>query len=561
VLGGVHRSSAYLGVDRRRRSPQLTAPYSVARLLLAGNLVAAVGLGLPLVAAYIGDRELPPELFTGTQVLASCFFACTGLLCLVGWRLVGYARSAYIGGSFAFFGILTAPLPLVGDLLPDGSQPGLSAPLARAAISGGALWLAAGAGFSPQIDSRVNPARLLSKAGALSAGIYAVLLLTLAGVGAQGRSALFAGVLMAVALVWLAVGIWFVQLAFSGRQGMWSGCAMLLISGQAVLRVLCVHAPATWMFPAGTLLLVAAGAALAGAGKGLVDVLRHQDRNLLRLSVDLQASEDQIAGERDRRQEELHDVRSALAAIRCANGTLHRYAERLDERTKATLVEALSKELGRLEGLVDPSLANPITDFRLREVLGPLVATESMLGSEILLHVGDLAVHGRPVDTAAVVQNLLVNARRYAPGSVITVHASECDGRVEIQVEDSGPGIPERERAAVFERGVRGSTSRGVEGTGLGLFVSRRLMTEQHGSLRLRSGAAGGACFVLDLPDAHESAVLAAPDDRPLQLDVNCATARSIIVRLVPQQSQQRAQSPGDGLSLAPIRDEREREG
>ena len=112
-------------------------------------------------------------------------------------------------------------------------------------------------------------------------------------------------------------------------------------------------------------------------------------------------------------------------------------------------------------------------------------------------------MRGRPVDTAAVVQNLFVNARRYAPGSVITVNATERDGRVEILVEDSGPGIPERERASVFERGVRGSTSRGVEGTGLGLFVSRRLMAEQHGSLRLRAGAAGGACFVLELPAAE----------------------------------------------------------
>ena len=95
-------------------------------------------------------------------------------------------------------------------------------------------------------------------------------------------------------------------------------------------------------------------------------------------------------------------------------------------------------------------------------------------------------------------------------------------------MEDSGPGIPERERAAVFERGVRGSTSVGVDGTGLGLFVSRRLMAEQHGNLRLRSGAAGGACFVLDLPAAVSDPVPSAPDvleltdvdlRRPVQLE------------------------------------------
>jgi signal transduction histidine kinase len=477
-------------------------------LLIVGNLVAAVALGLPLLAAYLGEQILPPELYTGSQVLASCLFACTGLLCLVGWRLVGYARSAYIGATFAFLGILTAPLPLVADLLPDGGHGGLTAPLARSAVAIGAMSVAARTGLSSEIVSRLRPSRILAEAAGLTASTYTVLLLILGAVGPTGRSSLFAAVLTLIAIGWLGIGSWYVMLAHRGRQGYWSGCAVLLIGGQVVARVLCVFEPQTWMFPAATLMLVAAGAALAGGGKGLVDVLRHQDRSWLRLSVDLQATEDQIAGERDRRQEQLHDVRSALAAIRCANGTLHRYAERLDESAKANLVDALTKEFGRLEDLIDPSISHPMTDFGLKEMLAPLVATESSLGSEILLHVGDLAAHGRPVDTAAVVQNLLVNARRYAPGSVITVNASRKGDRVEIRVEDSGPGIPEREHAMVFDRGMRGSTAHGTCGTGLGLFVSRRLMTEQHGSLRLRTGAAGGACFVLELPLARNGAIV-----------------------------------------------------
>jgi signal transduction histidine kinase len=511
----------------------------VPKLLLAGNLVAAVALGLPLLAAYVGDRTLPPELYTGTQVLASCLFACTGLLCLVGWRLIGYARSAYIGGCFAVFGLLTAPLPLVGVLLPDGHEMGLTAPLARAAVALSALTLAARTVYSPQVVSSLHPPRLLAEAAGLAAGLYVVFAFVLGAVGPGGRTALYLTVEVTVTLAWLAVGGWFAVLAGRGRMGAWPGCALLVIGAQEILRVASVLEARTWMFPAGTLTLIAAGVAIAGAGNGLLHTLRHQDRSLLRLSVDLQASEDRIAGERDRRQEQLHDVRSALAAIRCANGTLHRYAARLDERTKATLEDALTKELGRLEGLVDPTITNPLTDFGLRDLLGPLVATESSLGSEILLHVGDLAVHGRPVDTAAVVQNLLVNARRYAPGSVITIHAGERDGRVELQVEDSGPGIPERERASVFERGVRGSTSRGVEGTGLGLFVSRRLMAEQHGSLALRSGAAGGACFVLDLPSASPATAAAETIVLP-------------VLTVLPEQLKH--QSRGD-LSLAPTRD------
>ena len=508
-------AASYEGRDRRRRSPQLIVPYSVPKLLFVGNLVAAVALGLPLLAAYAGDGILPPELYTGGQVLASCLFACTGLLCLVGWRLLGYARSAYIGATFAFLGILTAPLPLVADLLPDGGHGGLTAPLARSAVAIGAMSLAARTGLHAEIVSRLRPTQLLAEAAGLSAATYTVLVLILGAVGPAGRTPLFAAVLALVFLAWTGLGLWYVHLAHRGQQGYWSGCALLLIGGQAVVRLLCVYWPATWMFPAATLMLVAAGAALAGGGKGLLDLLRHQDRSLLRLSVDLQATEDQIAGERDRRQEQLHDVRSALAAIRCANGTLHRYAERLDENARANLVDALTKEFGRLEDLIDPSISHPTTDFSLREMLAPLVATESSLGSEILVHVGGLIAHGRPLDTAAVVQNLLVNARRYAPGSVVTVNARQRGDRIEVHVEDSGPGIPERERAAVFDRGTRGSTAQGTCGTGLGLFVSRRLMAEQHGSLRLRAGAAGGACFVLELPAARTTVALPFVPEQP----------------------------------------------
>ena len=391
----------YRGVDRRRRSPQLTSTYSVPQLLLAGNLVAAVALGLPLIAAYVGKRELPPELLTGTLVLSSCLFACTGILCLVGWRLVGYARSAYIGGFFAFFGILTAPLPLVGHLLPDAGQPGLSAPLARAAVAIGAISLAARAGLRPDVDSRVNPVRLLAQAGGITAACYTVLLLILHAVGTGGRQAMFRGTLTALALTWIALGGWFVALAVRGRQGMWSGCAILLMAGQAVLRVLSVDSPGTWMFPAGTLLLMAAGAALAGAGKGLVGVLGHQDRHLLRLSVDLRASEgpdepgSRIAVKSSCMTCGPHSPQSAARTAPCIK--LRRAARRAHEGNPRPRADQGTRPARRTRG--SDRQQSDCVDFRLPELLAPLVATQSLLrAAKSSCTPGNLAVRGRPVD-------------------------------------------------------------------------------------------------------------------------------------------------------------------
>ena len=113
------------------------------------------------------------------------------------------------------------------------------------------------------------------------------------------------------------------------------------------------------MFPAATLMLVAAGAAIAGAGKGLLDCYAIRIAACCGFRWICRRA-------RTRSPVSVTGGRSSCTtcarrwpAIRCANGTLHRYAERLDERTKATLEDALTKELGRLEGLVDPTISHP----------------------------------------------------------------------------------------------------------------------------------------------------------------------------------------------------------
>jgi signal transduction histidine kinase len=473
------------------------------KVILSGNSIAGAALGLPMLVAALLGRAIPWQLFSSTQVLASCLFACSGILCLVRWRLVGNAQAAYTGCVFMAFGLLTIPLPLVALLLPDGGRTGLMAPLARGALSLSVLILAARGLRSTQVDSALRPRRLLVQTLGVAAVLYAALVAIMLAFHRSGQTSDFLVVEAMVTCGWFAAAAAFLRRSRRALVNPWVGLTLALMGAQEALRFMTVLVRTPWMFAAGTLLVVAAGVAIAGSGSGLQLTLREKDRSLLNLSVDLRASEGRIEGERERREEQLHDVRSALAAIRCANGTLHKYAAQLDERTKATLDDALTKELGRLEGLVDPTVNNPLVDFRLTELLAPIVAAETNQGSEILLHAGDLAVHGRPCDTAAVLQNLIVNARRYAPGSVVSVHASRVGSRVLMQIEDSGPGIPERERALVFERGVRGTTSAGVAGTGLGLFVSSRLMAAQQGSLTLRAGAAGGACFVMDLPAAE----------------------------------------------------------
>jgi signal transduction histidine kinase len=85
------------------------------------------------------------------------------------------------------------------------------------------------------------------------------------------------------------------------------------------------------------------------------------------------------------------------------------------------------------------------------------------------------------------------------------VTRADLDGdNVVIRVEDDGPGVPNAERERIFLHGVRGTNAEGTVGSGLGLYVSARLMREQGGDLRLEESATGGACFAVILPGFSE---------------------------------------------------------
>jgi signal transduction histidine kinase len=112
-----------------------------------------------------------------------------------------------------------------------------------------------------------------------------------------------------------------------------------------------------------------------------------------------------------------------------------------------------------------------------------------------------------------VMVNLMENASHYGGGVTgIAVRPAAGAGpgpgaadtrRVEVVVDDEGPGINPLERAKVFERFYRGSASgrRGAStGTGLGLALVAEHMHVMHGDVRVESSPAAGARFVLTLP-------------------------------------------------------------
>ena len=101
---------------------------------------------------------------------------------------------------------------------------------------------------------------------------------------------------------------------------------------------------------------------------------------------------------------------------------------------------------------------------------------------------------------AQVIDNLVSNALRHAPGSsVVTVSVSRpSGGLVELRVADEGPGMTTEQKARAFDRFWRAGS--GAGGSGLGLAIARRLVEVDGGTIELRDAAGGGLEVVVHLP-------------------------------------------------------------
>lgn len=123
-----------------------------------------------------------------------------------------------------------------------------------------------------------------------------------------------------------------------------------------------------------------------------------------------------------------------------------------------------------------------------------------------------------------VVSNLIENAIKYTPSGEVVVNVTGDDKQISISVKDSGIGIPAEDIPHLFQKFYRvdNSDTREIGGTGLGLYLSRRLAEAMSGNLRVESKYKEGSTFYLEIPrmsssDAKqrlESAEAEKPEDK-----------------------------------------------
>ncbi|WP_333617639.1 sensor histidine kinase [Dietzia sp.] len=103
------------------------------------------------------------------------------------------------------------------------------------------------------------------------------------------------------------------------------------------------------------------------------------------------------------------------------------------------------------------------------------------------------------------VLNLCDNAAKWSPeGGTVSVRMAASGGLLSLDVSDQGPGIPESDRALVFERFYRATESRTMPGSGLGLAIVRQVVVKHGGTIEAREAEGGGAQLHMEVPGTPE---------------------------------------------------------
>ena len=271
------------------------------------------------------------------------------------------------------------------------------------------------------------------------------------------------------------------------------------------------------------------GTTLLLAGLTLLTLLVRMQRRTAALFAESSATQARLAtaleeltdGDIERRKQNRfiatasHDLRQPLHALGLNLTTLRGHVSTpvgqriLENASRST--QALNQLLGsvldisRLDAeVIEVELADVVLDEMFEQLHHTWLpeANDRELGLDV--HLSGLTVHTDRVLLSRILGNLVSNALRYTDEGQVTLDAHRTDdGTVVIGVADTGPGIPEREREAVFDEyyQLERTDSSRPQGLGLGLSIVHRLARLLGTRVEVRSVVGQGTCFELHLPE------------------------------------------------------------
>ncbi|KAA5597234.1 PAS domain-containing hybrid sensor histidine kinase/response regulator [Blastochloris sulfoviridis] len=285
---------------------------------------------------------------------------------------------------------------------------------------------------------------------------------------------------------------------------------------------------------------VTAAETLERANETLERRVRERTEELTRLNIELKRAK-AVAEEANVSKTRFlaaasHDVLQPLNAARLYTAALVERADGASENARLTRnvdasLEAVEEILGALleiSRLDTGALKAEISVFRISDVLAQLETEFAPMAAEKDLKLtfvrSSIAVRSDRRLLRRLVQNLVSNAIKYTPHGRVLVGVRRRGGRAQIEVHDTGLGIPAAQQKLIFKEFQRLEPgARAARGLGLGLSIVERLAAVLQHRIHLRSAAGEGSTFTVELPRvaslpdlALASPQIAAPTQAPL---------------------------------------------
>lgn len=217
-----------------------------------------------------------------------------------------------------------------------------------------------------------------------------------------------------------------------------------------------------------------------------------------------------------------HELKTPLTAMTSHLEILRHYGAGLEAEQRDESLAVLSHEAARVSRLIDELLElarvrSGRTTFEprlfdARDVVRSVHRSLSPLADERSLRLLEqvpgivLRAFADPSRVEQILTNLVANAIKYTPAQgSIAIDGNEDDENVFLAVSDDGPGIDPEERELVFEAFYRGRRHGSIDGSGIGLHLSREIARRMRGDLTIEDSPGGGARFVLRLPREPET--------------------------------------------------------
>ncbi len=197
-----------------------------------------------------------------------------------------------------------------------------------------------------------------------------------------------------------------------------------------------------------------------------------------------------------------HDIKTPIASIRA-------YAEGLDANLAAgpearrKYCSVIMRKCDEVTELTEDLFLHSLSDLNklkivtqrinLREVLTALLSQLSEQDSHIRLtqEIPEVTVMLDIKRFEQVLENLMNNAKKYAPDSQVDIGAGLSEEQIIITVQDYGPGIADEDMPFVFDKFYRGKNAGDRQGAGLGLYIVKYIMEQMDGSAALQNGRPG----------------------------------------------------------------------